>query len=289
MSVWNSAMTGFLERLMLYPYPLRVALFKRSKRLFQRNIPYSQQIEDDDVPRPYYAYCIYKATLLAKSLGYPKISIIELGVAGGNGLVNIEEHVSELTKEFGIEYEVYGFDSGQGLPDSDDCRDLQYVWKSGFYQMDLQKLQNRLRLSRLVIGDLRETSPTFISKFKPAPIGCVLIDLDYYTSTKHAFKLFDGPSEYYLPRIYCYCDDIHGVGLRAANEYTGELRAINEFNEENTTRKIAKEIGLSWLRNHPARWNEQIFIYHDFSHPRYNEFVFYENQQSPLEERRGIR
>jgi hypothetical protein len=283
MAAWSSRMTGFLERLLLYPYPLRVALFKRMKRLSQRHIPYSELIEDDDVPRPYYAYCIYKATLLAKSLGYRKISIIEFGVAGGNGLVNIEQHIGELTKEFEIEYEVYGFDSGQGLPDSGDYRDLKYVWKPGFYQMDLQKLQDRLKISQLIIGDIRDTSPTFISKFKPSPIGCILIDLDYYTSTKNALRIFDGPPEYYLPRIYCYCDDIHGTGLRAANEFTGELRAMNEFNEQNTTRKIAQELGLRWLRNRPSRWNDQIFVYHDFAHPLYDSFVFYENQQSPLE------
>ena len=274
-------MTGFLERLLLYPYPLRVAFFKKIKRL-SRHIPYSKRIDDDDVPRPYYAYCIHKATLLAKSLGYSKISIIEFGVAGGNGLVNIEQHVTALSKEFDIQYEIYGFDSGKGLPHSENYRDLKYVWKQGFYQMDYEKLAKTLKVSRLVIGDIKETSSTFISKFNPSPIGSILIDLDYYTSTKNSFKIFDASPEYFLPRVYCYCDDIHGTGLRAANEFTGELRAIKEFNEQNTTKKIAQELGLSWLRNKPSRWNDQIFVYHDFNHPRYNEFIFNDNQQSLL-------
>lgn len=267
---------------MLYPYPLRVAFFKKIKSLARRRIAYSDRIEDDDVPRPHYAYCIYKATLLAKSLGYPRISIIEFGVAGGNGLVNIELHARELHTEFGVEYEIYGFDSGKGLPEPEDYRDLTYVWKPGFYTMDIEALESRLTVARLVIGQIRDTAVTFFSTFKPAPVGCVLIDLDYYSATRDALLIFDNSPEFYLPRIYCYCDDIHGGGLRAASEYTGELRAIKEFNDSHETRKIGKELGLHWLRNRPSRWNEQIFIYHDFCHPHYNEFVFYGDQQSPL-------
>ena len=37
----------------------------------------------DEIERPNYAYCMYNAAILAKQLGYSKISVIEFGVAGG--------------------------------------------------------------------------------------------------------------------------------------------------------------------------------------------------------------
>ena len=40
--------------------------------------------------RPHYAYCVYNAAILAKKLGYKSFSIIEFGVAGGNGIYFLE-------------------------------------------------------------------------------------------------------------------------------------------------------------------------------------------------------
>lgn len=38
------------------------------------------------VERGHYAYCMMNAAILARSLGHSRISAIEFGVAGGNGL-----------------------------------------------------------------------------------------------------------------------------------------------------------------------------------------------------------
>ena len=38
-----------------------------------------------------YAYCLYFSAVLAKRLGYRSLSISEFGVAGGNGLVFLED------------------------------------------------------------------------------------------------------------------------------------------------------------------------------------------------------
>ena len=119
--------------LIFCPEPLRVVFFRflLTKLTF---IPYSTRLYKEAVPRPWYGFPIFNSLKLAKALGYKKVSIIEFGVAGGSGLVNIEYHVKEIQKIIDIEVEIYGFDSGVGLPKLEDYRDLPYFWKEGFLQ-----------------------------------------------------------------------------------------------------------------------------------------------------------
>jgi hypothetical protein len=121
------------------------------------------------VDRPAYAFCLYYGALTAKRLGYARISAIEFGVAGGNGIIALQEYASEITRELGIEVEIFGLDSGAGLPQPRDFRDIPYMWQTGFYPMDEAKLRARLKGSRLVIGDVAETAKTFFSITIPPP------------------------------------------------------------------------------------------------------------------------
>ncbi|MHC4129678.1 MAG: hypothetical protein ACYSUA_16250, partial [Planctomycetota bacterium] len=41
-----------------------------------------------------------------------RISALEFGVAGGNGLLALERAAMRLAEIFGVEIDVYGFDSG---------------------------------------------------------------------------------------------------------------------------------------------------------------------------------
>ena len=151
--------------------------------------------------------------------------------------------------------------------------------------MDRDKLQDRLKFSKLVIGNVRETCSTFFEEYEPAPMGCVLFDLDYYSSTMDAFKIFDTDPSNYLPRVYCYFDDtvdmING-GLRAINEFVGVSKAINDFNHQSPDKKIAKIQGLAVSRQVPTWWNDQIYAFHDFSHPKYCDFIGDPRQELPL-------
>ena len=275
-------MIQFLGQIAFHRMPLRVALFKRVLQEMKW-IPYPKRLEYDAVSRPSYGFCIYNAALLAVALGYPKISVIEFGVAGGNGLVNIEWHVRQIKKVLNIDFEVYGFDLESGLPEPRDYRDMPYMWAEGFFRMDRKKLENRLEFSKLVIGDIRETGSSFFDDFNPAPLGCAFFDLDYYSSTVDAFKIFDGGPGNYLPRVYCYFDDIFGGGLRANNEFVGELCAIKDFNERNSGKKIANVSGLVTSRKVPAYWKQAIYAFHDFDHPRYCDFIGNALPQVPLQ------
>lgn len=248
---------------------------------FWRWLPPNLKIHWAMAPRPHYAYCLYHSAKLAKRLGLNRMAAIEFGVAGGNGLVRAEQHASWITKELGVEIQLFGFDSGAGLPAPEDYRDLPYHWRAGFFRMDPEALRARLGKSQLVLGDVRDTVQTFFGRHDAAPIGCIFHDLDFYSSTRDALKLFDGPSERFLPRVFNYFDDIIGSEIELYNDFTGQRRAIHEFNETHDLRKLARCFHL--VRRRVRRvWHEKIFIYHDFGHPQYGQFVSDENQQLPL-------
>lgn len=262
-------------------YSLRVLFKKVYKLIFSRFsflLSFKTKVKLKIISRPHYAYCIFNACQLASKLGLKSISVIEFGVATGNGLVCIEEITEELEKLFDIKIEIYGFDSSQGLPKPKDYRDLPYHWKEGFFMMDYEKLKNKLQKTKLIIGNLKDTSNTFFEKYSPAPIGAILHDLDFYSSTKIALNLFKENNRFFLPRIFNYFDDIVGTEIELYNDFTGERLAINEFNEENSDIKISPCYNLI-CQNKTLYWYHQIFITHIFKHDLYNSFISKENQQ----------
>ena len=245
--------------------------------MFSIFFSYNRKINLGIVPRPNYAYCMFNACQLASKLGLKSISVIEFGVASGNGLVAIEEIAKGLERLFNINIEIYGFDTSQGLPRPKDYRDLPYHWKEGFFKMDYEKLQNKLQKAKLIIGDIENTSKTFFENYSPAPIGAVFHDFDFYSSTKISLNLFKANKKFFLPRIFNYFDDILGTEIELYNEYTGERLAIKEFNDENKDIKIAPSYNLICQKN-IFNWYHQIFITHIFNHPLYNSFISEENQ-----------
>ena len=219
--------------------------------------------------RPQYAYGVFHAARQAKLLGLDGISVMEFGVAQGNGLMSLERIASEVAQFFGITISVLGFASAAGMPSPTDYRDLPYVWRKGFYPMDEPGLRQKLRpQTQLVIGEVKETIATLAQLAHP--IGFAAFDMDYYTSTKYALTAFDLPASTRLPRVYCYFDDIVYPELACHNEWTGELCAIREFNEEHSEKKLAALHMLRWLRPHAEAWNDQIYVLHDFHHPLYS-------------------
>ena len=221
--------------------------------------------------RPHYAYCVYNAAVLAKKLGYKSFSIIEFGVAGGNGTYFLEKFCEKVRLELNIEIEIYGFDLKEGLSDPKDYKDLPYWFQSGFYSMNELKLKKILKFTKLILGDVKDTIKKFFDNYNPAPIGVILNDLDYYSSTKDSFDIFNAPDDRYLPRVFCYFDDIIGTENEMYNIYTGELHAIREFNKKNEFKKILLNQNLIAKSN--ESWRYQIYYYHNFLHPNYNTFI----------------
>jgi hypothetical protein len=251
------------------PAPMRRALGVCARRLGM--LSYRATVDLFLAHRAHYAYCTLKAAELAVRLHVPRISVIELGVGRGDGLVNLEQHAAEVERATGIAIEVYGFDLGSGLPEKGDVRDLPYYWTRGLYRMDEASLRSKLSTAKLVIGNVKQTIPEFLEKGRFAPIGFISFDLDLYSSTLDGFSICEGRNESRLPRVFAYFDDIVLNEIALVNEHVGELAAIREFNDTHAVLKIGQAL---FLRGKPlCTFAEQIYVLHDFNHPQYQKFI----------------
>src|SRR5271154_5087730 len=161
----GATMFRAFEKLLLDPYPHRTVYLRLVKGL--KLYGYERRLLLGAVDRPHYAHCLFQGASLARRLGLARISALEFGVARGKGLICLERHASEIARITGVGIDIYGFDTGEGLPPPEDYRDLPYHWQSGFYKMDLPRLKARLRSAQIVLGDLRETGPTFVANYAP--------------------------------------------------------------------------------------------------------------------------
>jgi hypothetical protein len=215
-----------------------------------------------------YAWGMLQSVSLANALGVPRISALEFGVAGGNGLVALEQIADRLETLFPVKIDIYGFDTGAGLPPVTDCRDVPNLASTGLYVMDEAKLRGRLHRSNLVLGDVMETVPAFTATH-PAPIGFFACDLILYTSTVSCLRTLDADEKSMLPRIHCIFDDVLGFSYGDCN---GQRLAIHEFNASHAMRKVSPMYGLRHYV--PARcfndmWVDKVWIGHIFDHSQY--------------------
>ena len=215
--------------------------------------------------RPNYTWCVLHAASVASRTGVREISVLEFGVAGGNGLVALEAVAAEALGAL-----LYGFDTGKGLPPPRDHRDAPFLMEGGDFPMDQAALRSRLERAELVLGDVDRTVPDFLES-GPAPVGFISFDLDYYSSTRDALRLLDGDATAFLPRVICYFDDVHCYPW---GDSIGARLAIREFNDERRARKIDALHGMRFLfgpEHREERWLEALYVAHLFDHPRYDE------------------
>lgn len=96
--VYASARNLFVE----YPFINHIPIVDKERNgvdiMSRERAFWRQYYRDGKLPRMNYAYCIWNATLEAKALGYDAFSVMEFGVAGGNGLVNCEFHAREIER-----------------------------------------------------------------------------------------------------------------------------------------------------------------------------------------------
>ena len=256
-------------------HPWQIHFGRVLEQVWTKVVPltFVQSLQWDKLERTWLAYGVLHAALEATALGLPAISVVEFGVAGGSGLLLLEEYAEEVERITAVQCHVIGFDGGEGMPKPIDHRDLPYVWQPGFFRMDVDALKKRLRRAQLVIGNVAETVPEFVAKSDTPPIGFVSFDLDFYWSTMEAFRLFAHVSDRLLPRVFCYFDDCIGDDWELHSSHAGELLAIADFNAQHPQRKIAPIYGLRHKRRRPAAWNDMMFVMHCFDHGRYNDHV----------------
>ena len=174
----------------------------------------------------------------------------------------IADNVHEST---GVEFEILGFDREAGMPEPIDYRDHSEKYFTGdFPLVDREELNKKMPSNcKLILGKISD-SLVDIEKSCTSPIGFVSVDVDYYSSTIDCLKIFNLPSNNYLPYVFTYFDDIYDID---DNKYCGELLAINEFNTLNENRKIAKATLLNQTRLfRRSPWTHQMYLTHVFDH-----------------------
>ena len=220
-----------------------------------------KKIEYDLVPRQPYAFGLNEAFKKAKTIGYNKITIIEFGVAAGAGLFNLAHIATKLKKHYKIDYQIFGFDTGKGMPKPIDYRDHPEKYRSGDYPPD--KLDGKLLplKTSIIYGSIKDTLKKFMSEIDTnSKIAFVSIDVDYYSSTKECLSIFTGDNNKFLPSTILYLDDVNNIDH---NPYMGELLAIHEFNMANENRKICKMTQLkNWRIFKNALWIDQMYFLH---------------------------
>ncbi|MGB0062682.1 hypothetical protein [Candidatus Binatus sp.] len=261
----SSSLSGIVTR----------AILKLYRRYFV--LPLAIDVALNWTARPNYAYCTYHAADLARRLGIPRISVIEFGVAGGNGLLFLKDFAARVRQATGVEVEVYGFDTGAGLPEVNATEDLPYWFRPSQYRMDQDALQARLRPAKLVLGNVADTVSGFFTKYNPAPVGAIFNDLDLYTSTTDSLRLFEQDPSFFLPRLFMYFDDVVGAELEMYSECNGQLLAIKEFNRRQQDVYIGLNQNL--LARNEVYYRYQIYYAHFRAHPLYRQYVGGDDQK----------
>jgi hypothetical protein len=218
--------------------------------------------------RPEYLWGSLHGAHLAKGLGIDEVSLIEFGVAGGNGLVALDGIAQAIETDVRVRARVFGFDTERGLPPPVDWRDCPNIFAGGDFPMDVERLRARLGSAELILGDVATTIEPFLER-PPPPVAFVSFDLDFYSSTVEALRLFGADADVLLPRVHCYFDDITGFTYA---DFNGERLAISEFNERNNLRKVSSFHGLRHYV--PSRciadlWVEKMHLAHVLDHPLY--------------------
>lgn len=213
--------------------------------------------------RPQYLVGVLAGAREARRHGIDEICVAEFGVAGGTGLLALEEAAAAVEREAGVRIKVYGFDNGpSGLPPgTGDYRDHPDWWKPGDFPMDVEKLKRRLTpRTQLILGDVAETVDRFVEEVQDAPLGFASFDLDLYSSTRAALRIISHEKRRILMNVPLYFDDI---AFLVNHRFAGELLAIEEFNEEGNV-KIDRWYGIRNNRPFPERpFLERMYVAHD--------------------------
>ena len=128
--------------------------------------------------------------------------------------------------------------------------------------MDEEALRARLTSrTTLIIGNVAETVASFFKNFDPPPIGFVAFDLDLFSSTRAALRIFLLRDKKMLWHVPLYFDDIDFL---ANHRFAGELLAIDEFNQQDEKVRIDRWHRVKSGRPfHERPFLEKLYVAHD--------------------------
>lgn len=224
----------------------------------------TRKIDYDLVPRQPYAFGLQQAFAFAarerERLGIKRLIFIEFGVASGAGLMNLCRVGTALSRHHNMPFQCIGFDAGAGMPEPIDYRDHPEKYLDGDFKPHDQAALDRALpgYASVIYGPIGERLGELRDKLEPGDfIGFVSIDVDYWSSTTDALKLFDSQDVCFLPRLPVYLDDVNNIDH---HPFAGELLAVDEFNRNRQHRKVVKMNGLrNWRLFKNALWLEQMY------------------------------
>ena len=233
------------------------------------------------ITRPEYGFGIKHAFEIAAEEGVKKILFIEFGCAAGQGLYTMLEIANNLKKNYGIEFEIIGFDTGQGMPTPKDFRDHPEMYRKGDFPKENLNYNRLPRKINIYEGSIKDTLREFINSklLEDFKISFVAIDVDYYSSTIDCLDVFLLDKEKYISKVVVHFDDIKDLDH---NEYCGEKLAIKEFNLRDDFRKLCKMNLLKtqrYFKNAP--YLDLMYYCHIFDHER-RDPLFWKNTEIQL-------
>ena len=117
----------------------------------------------------------------------------------------------------------------------------------------------------MIFGDIKDTVGALVASLdESAPLGFISVDVDIYSGAKAAPEVAVGQARTLRAGGKPL---LRRCPLFFANRWCGELRAIDEFNDENTMRKIDHDRSLPGHRlAHNERWHHSMFVCHVLDH-----------------------
>lgn len=162
----------------------------------------------------------------------------EFGVGWGGTLSAYLSALSSFCKKFDLQisnFPIFGFDSFEGLPISNEPADQRIMQKQKAFHHELEEVKENLKKDGFILDNFNirfikgEFSKLLTSslrdELKKHPPSIVTIDVDYYSSTKVVlewlYPILKSGTMFYFDDVWSF----HG------NPNYGELKAINEFNK----------------------------------------------------------
>jgi hypothetical protein len=190
----------------------------------------------------YYAFSYSALDLILseryKKWNYNPFNYYEFGTGKGNSLRYFLKSLKKISKYYRInikKFNVFLFDSFEGLPEYDDLNNKNPVWQKGQFKGTIEEIKS------IIDNELPEiaTNVKFIKGYyertltkelrvsmNAYPPSIVNIDVDYYTSAKTVLEWIYSISQ---DGTIFYFDDIYEY---LGNLSKGEYKAIGEFNSD---------------------------------------------------------
>lgn len=192
----------------------------------------------DDLSSFFYRALCYQAEWARQGVGPPAGNYYEFGVGWGGTFISYIRALKAFckdTKKDVYSYNMFGFDSFEGLPKKKSLKDNHPSWHAKCFSHSLSEIKQKVSeqgidLKRgnihFIKGFFEKTlTPSFRNKLRKWAPSIVTIDVDYYSSAKTVLKwlrpILTSGTIFYFDDIWAF----HG------NPNYGELAAINEFNE----------------------------------------------------------